>query len=83
MAFSDQRPTNVGCIVAAIIMIPLAFVVFIAGSMSGGGCEGAPAPCEGDYTPMWMEMAGLVVAGFILAKSINALVSWASTNRRD
>lgn len=76
MGFSEQRSTNWGCVAAAIIVIPLALVIFLIGSMGGGGCEGAPDPCEGDYTPMWMMLGGLLLAGLVIAKIINLTVAW-------
>lgn len=81
MAFSGDQLPNWGCIVAAVIVVPLAFFVFLIASMGGGGCEGAPEPCEGDYTPMWIMMAGLAASGLLLSKAINVLMRWARRRR--
>ena len=75
MPFSEQRFTNWGCMGAMVVTIPLFFFVFIIGSMSGGGCEGAPEPCEGDYTPMWLIFGALLVIGLVLAKLINLIIA--------
>lgn len=71
MAFADPPQTRWGCIVATIVVVPLALFVFLIGSMGGGGCEGMPHPCEGDYTPMYLMLGGLIVFGVTLSYFIN------------
>jgi hypothetical protein len=82
MAFSDDKPANWGCIVAAVIIVPLALFEFMVASMGGGGCEGAPQPCEGDYSVMWMVLGGLVIAGVLIAYATNALLRWIRERRK-
>ena len=81
MAFSDEKPTNWGCIAAAFIVVPLALFEFTIASMGGGGCEGAPEPCEADYTVMWLVFAGLVIVGVLMALVINAGLRWMRKRR--
>ena len=75
MAFSDRKATNWGCILGAVIAVPVGFFIFVIGAMGGGGCEGRPLPCDGDYTPMWLMLGTLLVASILLATLINFVVS--------
>ena len=75
MAFTDRKLTNWGCMLSAIIAVPVAFFIFLIGSMSGGGCEGRPQPCEGDYTPMWIMLGALLATSALLATLINFVVN--------
>ena len=75
MAFSDSTQTNWGCILSAIISVPIGLFIFLIGSLSGGGCEGRDQPCDGDYTPMWAMLGVLLIAGALLAKLVNFVIN--------
>ncbi|WP_375188935.1 hypothetical protein [Sphingobium yanoikuyae] len=70
-----KRPTNWGCITAFLLMATVAFIVFVGSIKGGGGCEGRPSPCVGDYTPMWIMMVALIAVAFGLAFCINLLIA--------
>ena len=82
MAFSDSTQTNWGCILSAIISVPIGLAILVIGSMGGGGCEGRVQPCEGDYTPMWAMFGILLIASVLLSTLIN-LVAARFHNRAD
>lgn len=71
----QKRPTNWGCLVSIVLMTPVALIVFGAGMMGGGGCEGREAPCVGDYTPVWMMMGAVIAIAIGLTLLINLLVA--------
>ncbi|GAM06031.1 hypothetical protein [Novosphingobium sp. MBES04] len=70
-----SRPTNWGCLTAFLLMAPVALIVFTAGIMGGGGCEGREPPCVGDYTPMWIMMAAVVAVAIGLAFFVNLIIA--------
>lgn len=70
-----SRPKNWGCLTAFVLMTPVAFIVFIASIMGGGGCEGREPPCVGHYTPMWIMMGVIVAAAIGLAFCVNMLIT--------
>lgn len=70
-----SRPKSWGCLTAFVLMTPVAFIVFIASIMGGGGCEGREPPCVGDYTPMWIMMGVIVAAAIGLAFCVNMLIA--------
>jgi len=45
--------------------------------IGGGGCEGRPSPCDGDFTRVWIIMglaiAGLAIVGWLINKLIAAI----------
>ena len=83
MAFSNQTPTNWGCIVATVIAVPLALFVFLADMMAGGGCEGRPDPCEPDYSDKWLMLGGLAIGALLFAKAVNVIIAGSRRWRRD
>ncbi|AOR77521.1 hypothetical protein QUC32_25295 [Novosphingobium resinovorum] len=70
-----NRPTNWGCLTAFVLMTPIAFILFIASIMGGGGCEGRKPPCVGDYTPMWIMMGAVIAVAIGLALCVNLLIA--------
>ena len=56
-------------------MTPVALIVFGAGMIGGGGCEGREPPCVGDYTPVWIMMGAVVAVSLGLAFAINVLIA--------
>lgn len=81
MAFSDNHDISWGCIVAPLVFAPIAFVIFVGTSLGGGGCEGRPTPCVGDYTRMWLELGALLLAAVAFGWGINRLAN--RLRRRD
>ncbi len=79
----EKRPTNWGCLSSIVVMTPVALIVFGAGMMGGGGCEGREPPCAGNYTPVWIMMGVVVAVAVGLAFCINLLIakvrSWRNT----
>ncbi|MCW1428118.1 hypothetical protein OLX23_03335 [Novosphingobium sp. JCM 18896] len=73
MAFSDNHRINWGCILAPLVFAPIAFVIFIGTTLGGGGCEGRPAPCSGNFNNMWLQLGGLLVASIIFGWSVNRI----------
>jgi hypothetical protein len=78
MAFSNDRRFNWGCLDSAILGVIVLPTLFGGLMIGGGGCEGRPSPCEGDFTHVWIIMglaiAGLAIVGWLLNKLI-ALIS--------
>ncbi len=78
----EKRPINWGCLASIVLTTPVALIVFVAGMMGGGGCEGREPPCVGDYTPVWIMMGAVVMVAIGLAFFINLLTakvrSWRS-----
>jgi hypothetical protein len=70
-----KRPTNWGCLTSIVLMTPVALLVFGAGMMGGGGCEGREPPCVGDYAPVWNMMAAVIAIATGLALLINLIVA--------
>lgn len=77
----EKRPTNWGCLTATVLMTPVALIVFGAGMMGGGGCEGREPPCVGDYTPVWIMMGIVVAIAIGLAFIINLLIAKVRSSR--
>lgn len=71
----EKRPINWGCLTSMVLMTPIALIVFGAGMMGGGGCEGREPPCVGDYTPVWVMMGMVVAVAIGLAFLINLLAA--------
>lgn len=74
MAFSDHRRFNWGCLASAILGVIVLPTLFGGLMIGGGGCEGRPSPCDGDYTHVWIIMslavAGLALLGWLINKLI-------------
>jgi len=83
MAYSDERPTNWGCIVATPLAVLGALFVMLYDMMAGGGCEGETDTCVPDYSDKWMMLGGLAIGTMVLAKSVNWLRDWNSNRRSD
>jgi hypothetical protein len=82
MAFSNDRRFNWGCLVSVILGVILLPTLFGGLMIGGGGCEGRPSPCDGDFTRVWIIM-GLVIAGLaIVGWLINKLIAAISRARR-
>ena len=64
---------NCGCIVAILVIIPLAAVWLVGNAMGGFGCEGAAEPCSSDYGRFLLGVAVCVGGGVALAWLINAV----------
>lgn len=77
MAFSNDRRFNWGCLVSAILGVVVLPTLFGGLMIGGGGCEGRPSPCDGDFTHAWIIMglaiAGLAIGGWLINKLIAAI----------
>ncbi|MHA6768821.1 hypothetical protein [Sphingobium ummariense] len=75
MAFTNHGRFNWGCLASAILGVIVLPALFGGLMFGGGGCEGRPSPCDGDFTHVWIIM-GLAIAGLaMLCWLINKLLA--------
>ena len=68
---------NCGCILAFVVVAPIAFMMFTGLAMSGGGCEGVSGECTPDNSSMIGLVIIMLLAGAGIAKGLNAAWRWA------
>ena len=64
---------NCGCIVAMLVIAPLAIIWLLGNSLGGFGCEGAGEPCTPRYGRFLLGAVALIGLGLALAWLINAV----------
>lgn len=69
--------------ILGVIVLPTLF----GGLMfSGGGCEGRPSPCDGDFTHVWIIMGlaipGLAMLGWLINKLLAIVLERRDKRRR-
>jgi hypothetical protein len=77
--FEPRR--NWGCLVAALLGVPLLFIIFGAGMIGGGGCEGRESPCTGDYSRMWIGLGVVLATSLSIAWGFNRVVERFNSRR--
>ena len=70
----DYKPeNNCGCIVAMLVVAPLAIIWLLGSTLGGFGCEGAEQPCTPRYGTFFLGVVVLIGLGLALAWLINAV----------
>ena len=69
--------------IGAVLAAPALLIVFAAGMMGGGGCEGRESPCTGDYSRMWLAVIFILIVGGGVSWGTNLLVARVRSRKRN